>query len=150
MLFSNTLYICNWENTLTLSFLMASSLCQLGGNFEITESTGDLTYPLTFEPNKEYDGASMKIKANVQGMDMVLNISMDNRRAEGKESITVPAGTYDCIKFMEETVINVMGQDQISELSSWYAPGVGMVKQVTSAMNGMVTTTMELVKISDK
>ncbi|MEG0517907.1 MAG: hypothetical protein RR555_03430 [Bacteroidales bacterium] len=129
--------------------MMNSALAQMG-KVEVTEVSGDLAYPLTLEPNKQYDDVSMKIKGTIQGMEMTLSISMENRRAEGKESITVPAGTFECIKVLEENVVQVMGQDQISEITTWYAPGIGMVKQYTNSMNGMVTNTMELVKISDK
>lgn len=129
--------------------MMNSALAQMG-KVEVTEVSGDLAYPLTLEPNKQYDGVSMKVKGTIQGMEMSLSISMENRRSEGKESITVPAGTFECIKVMEENVVQVMGQDQISEITTWYAPGIGMVKQYTNSMNGMVTNTMELVKISDK
>lgn len=129
--------------------MMNSALAQMG-KVEVTEVSGDLSYPLTLEPDKQYDGVSMKVKGNIQGMDMNLEILMENRRAEGKESVTVPAGTFECIKVIEENVVRVMGQDQISEITSWYAPGTGMVKQYTNSMNGMITNTMELVKISDK
>ncbi len=132
-----------------LQEIMASSLAQMG-NFEVVETTGDIVYPYDFEPGKEYDGAKMKIKANVQGMEMVMGLSMENRRSEGKESVTVPAGTFDCIKVVEEVVVQVMGQEQVTEITTWYAPGTGPVKQFTNSMNGMVTNTMELVKISDR
>lgn len=135
--------------TIPLKELMSSSLGQMG-NFEVLESSGDITYPMDFEPGKTYDGGTMKIKATVQGMEVTMNLSMENRQAVGKESITVPAGTFECIKVTEEMVIQVMGQDQVSEMTSWYAPGTGLVKQFTSSMNGMVTNTMELTKITDK
>lgn len=135
----------------TASFqdMMSSALSQLG-KFELLESTGDFYYPLNLEANKEFPGVKMKIKANVQGMDLTFDITMDNRRAEGEESVTVPAGTFKCIKVVEENVVQVMGQDQLSEITTWYAPGVGLVKQYTNSMNGMVTNTMELTKISSK
>lgn len=136
--------------TLSLKNLLASSMGAAAGSLEVVEGTGLLVYPFELEVGKEYEPITAKIKGNMQGMELSMDLSMENRKAEAKESVTVPAGTFECVKLVEELVIKVMGQEQITETTSWYAIGVGLVKQTTNALNGMVANTMELTKISDK
>lgn len=136
--------------SISLKELLASSMGQSGAQLEVVESSGDIMYPFDFVVGKEYEGATAKIKGKIQGMDLTIDMSMENRKAEAKESVTVPAGTFECIKVVEELVMKFMGQEQITETATWYAPGVGMIKQTTSAMNGMMNSVTELTKISDK
>ncbi len=72
------------------------------------------------------------------------------------ESITTPAGTFNCSKWeysyelITKTFLNGELQEQSNELrlvSAWTAPGVGIVKSVESDMLGTQTSVTELKKV---
>lgn len=48
--------------------------------------------------------------------------------AAGFEKVTVPAGTFEAVK--------VEGEEVGTRTTSWYAPGVGLVKRVTALRDG--------------
>lgn len=130
---------------LNLKDQMASTLKQMG-EFEVLEEKGVLSYPVKLKTGDKLDGSELKIKTVMQGMELNMDIKMDNRgTADAMESVTVPAGTYECFVLNETTTVVVMGQTQESVITSWYAPGVGMIKQTTNS--GMVKTTTELINI---
>ena len=132
---------------ISLQDALAENLAQFGGNFEILESSGMLGYPIVLTPETEMEGAKMKIKVSMQGMELVMDLAIQNRKAVGEESITTPAGTFDCLKFTEQQVVTVMGQQQATNITYWYGKGVGLVKQSTEAMGGMVSAELVLQKI---
>ena len=142
----NVPYIVNGDNLeLSLKDQMASTLSQMG-EFEVISENGVLLYPDKLKVGEKLGGAELKIKTVMQGMELNMDIDMSNRNIlPQQEAITVPAGTYECYVLEEQTNIAVMGQTQQSTIKTWYATGVGMIKQTTDA--GMVKTTTELVKI---
>jgi hypothetical protein len=57
------------------------------------------------------------------------------------ESVTVPAGTFDSLRAdCTETRTDAAGTTTKTELKSWYAKGVGLVKQEISENNGPSVT----------
>lgn len=132
---------------ISLQDALAENLAQFGGNFEILESSGMLGYPIVLTPETEMEGAKMKIKVSMQGMELVMDLAIQNRKAVGEESITTPAGTFECLKFTENQTVTVMGQQQVTNITYWYGKGVGLVKQSTEAMGGMVSAELVLQKI---
>ena len=132
---------------ISLQDALAENLAQFGGNFEIIESSGMLGYPIALTPETEMEGAKMKIKVSMQGMELVMDLAIQDRKAAGEESITTPAGTFECLKFTENQTVTVMGQQQVTNITYWYGKGVGLVKQSTEAMGGMVSAELVLQKI---
>ena len=63
------------------------------------------------------------------------------------ETVEVPAGKFDCLKFEETVEVELMGQPVKTKTTSWISRGVGVFKQTTDSMNGMVTVTMELTSV---
>jgi hypothetical protein len=130
--------------------VLDQQLAQTGGTAEIVEQKGDFSYPVNITKDSKLEPVYVTLKMNVQGMDLDMEMSYDNRVIEGEEVVKVPAGEFTCLKISEELVILVMGQEQITKLTYWIAKGVGPVKQNVSAMGGMVESTQELVAIEDK
>ena len=57
----------------------------------------------------------------------------------------MPAGEFECFVITGETIVNIMGMDQVTKSTEYYAEGVGLVKQVTEVAGATVTN--ELVSI---
>lgn len=72
----------------------------------------------------------------------------ENRRIVGIESIKTQAGLYDCF-ILEETIsTKSMMMKDVEKIKSWYAYGIGLVKEVTYDKNGKLISTMILNKVN--
>lgn len=142
-----TYAIDNGEYVISLKDALGEALQQLQGKFEIMDNAEDLRYPITLDESSVLPDASMKIKATIQGMELEMLLSVKERKMQGKETITVPAGTFECIKFVENQVISLMGQEQVTQVTYWYGKDTGLVKQSTFAMGGMVAADLVLKEI---
>ena len=74
---------------------------------------------------------------------VTMTVKGTERKISGKEKLTTPAGTFDCF-IMEETVTSkAMMQKDVEKTVSWYAYGVGLVKENTYDKKGkLVSTTL--------
>ena len=74
--------------------------------------------------NMDYETAS--------GMKSSIEISITERKVEGKESVTTPAGTWECYKITSQnkivSKIAGIGIPIRMFVTEWYAPGFGIVK----------------------
>lgn len=116
----------------------------------ISELSGEMIYPKDLEKGKDCGNATIKFAAKIMGMDISMSAEIKDRTVTAAETVEVPAGKFDCLKLEETTVVETMGQTIETKTTSWMARGVGVVKQTTDSMNGMVTTTMELESVKDK
>lgn len=122
---------------------LSSSLGSMD-NIDVTESSGEMIYPKNPENGKSYGTVDMKITADIMGTNINLGVSIKDRAVAAAETVEVPAGKFDCLKFEETVEVEMMGQPVQTKTTSWIARGVGVVKQTTDSMNGMVTVTLEL------
>ena len=84
---------------------------------------------------------SMDYKTST-GMNGHMSVEITNRKVEGKESVTTPAGTWDCFKITYHSKIGIKILVNIpmnSDVTEWYAPGFGVVK--TESNNGKTEIT---------
>ena len=72
----------------------------------------------------------------------------EDRRIAGRESIQTPAGSYDCY-ILEETIsIKSMMMKDVEKIRSWYAYGIGLVKEITYDKNGKLVSSMILNEVN--
>ena len=77
-----------------------------------------------------------------------MSVKGTQRKICGKEKLTTPAGTFDCF-IMEETVTTkAMMQKEVEKTVSWYAYGVGLVKENTYDKKGRLVSTTILNSIN--
>lgn len=69
-----------------------------------------------------------------------------NRKVTDHKEITVPAGTFDCFLVQEEQVTKTVGS-KTEKIETWYAAGIGCVKQAVYDRKGRLDHTQELVSI---
>lgn len=73
-----------------------------------------------------------------------MKISGEQRKITGKEQLTTPAGVFDCF-IMEETITTkAMMQKDVEKTVSWYAYGIGLVKEMTYDKKGRLTSVTTL------
>ncbi len=73
-------------------------------------------------------------------------IVTQNRQVVQQKDITVPAGTFDCFLIKEEQVTRTVGS-KAERIETWYAAGIGCIKQAVYDRKGRLDHTQELVSI---
>ena len=88
----------------------------------------DLEIPNNLSVGQTLPDAQMIMNISMSGIKMNMELSITNRKVIGKESVTTPAGTFDCFVITSDMTTK-MGVSQTSSSKQWIAEGVGMVKQ---------------------
>ena len=80
----------------------------------------------------------------------ILNMKVigENRRILGTEKITTNAGTFDCFILEETLTTKAMMMKEVEKVKSWYAYGIGLVKEITYDKNGKLISTIVLNSIN--
>ncbi|MEL6304154.1 MAG: hypothetical protein AAGL29_05080 [Bacteroidota bacterium] len=114
------------------------------------EITGtDIELPNNLSVGQELADAHVMIKIDMGGMSMKMNVDQENRKVEKQETVTTPAGTFDCLVVYSETKSKVMMTKQSFPTRIWLADGIGMVKQETYNKSGKMTDSMLLTAHSE-
>ncbi len=116
-------------------------------NFTVTSNSG-LTFPSSLEVGSAWSQDIAYESSQDAGGTQVTsqNQATTSCTATGRESVTVPAGTFDAIRVECNSRISISiagGSPIVIEAPSvaWYAEGVGMVKTVSSG-SGFDSTIM--------
>ena len=79
---------------------------------------------------------------------MSMKVTGEGRSIVGTERIQTEAGSFDCF-IMEETITTkAMLMKDVEKTKSWYAYGIGLVKEITYDKNGKLISTMTLNEIN--
>ncbi len=110
-----------------------------------------LMYPTTFRPGQFLADGAFHMESEVNGMPMIMDLNISQRKVEAKESITTPAGTWECFKisYNIEMKVSVMGAGVPMDLKAveWFAPGFGMVKSMSYNKNGKLMGSTLITKL---
>jgi len=125
-------------NMVTLDYesLLPSDMMNQYGEMDIEISGNDIEIPNDLRVGQNLNDANVTMKIGMSGINMNIAVDMLNRKVEKKESVTTPAGTYDCYVVYSENQSKMMMANQVYPSRVWLAEGVGMVKQETYKKNG--------------
>ena len=125
-------------NMVTLDYesLLPSDMMNQYGDMDIEISGNDIEIPNDLRVGQNLNDANVTMKIGMSGINMNIAVDMLNRKVEKKESVTTPAGTYDCYVVYSENQSKMMMANQVYPSRVWLAEGVGMVKQETYKKNG--------------
>mgnify|MGYP003635087847 FL=1 len=126
---------------------MMKQYTDMGVEMEISGT--DIELPNNLSVGQGLDDANVAISIKMTGMNMNIKVDQLNRIVEKKESVTTPAGTYECYVITQDNVSETMGVKQTMQSKLWLAEGVGMVKQETYNKKGDLTTQMLLTKFNN-
>lgn len=92
-----------------------------------------LEYPANMNVGDQLkDGQLSMDYESSSGLKSSIEISITERKVEGKESVTTPAGTWDCFKISAHnkivSKIAGIGIPIKMDVMEWFAPGFGIVK----------------------
>jgi hypothetical protein len=91
-----------------------------------------IEYPSSMNVGDALKDASMHLDMDNNGMKQTMDMDVTDRKVEGKEKITTPAGSWDCYKisYKSKMKIKTMGIGMPMNIDGveWFAPGFGVVK----------------------
>ncbi len=82
--------------------------------------------------------AAMLMKIDMSGITMNMTVDMTNRKVIAQESLSTPAGTFDCYVIAYTSKVK-MGMAKTSTAKQWIAKGVGLVKHEDYNKKGKLT-----------
>ena len=66
-----------------------------------------IEYPIAMNTGDNLKDGHLEIETDSKGMKQSVTLDVINRKVEGKEKITTPAGTWDCFKITNNTKIKI-------------------------------------------
>lgn len=106
-----------------------------------------LIFPRNMTTGSRLPDGNFHLETSMNGMKiMSLNLSVTDRQVVGKESVTTPAGTYDCLKITtRQQMKSVMSFDY--ETTEWYAPSNGIVVKTELYRKGKLQSISQLTEL---
>lgn len=138
-------------NTVKVDFksLMNEQMLNQMGDVEVDITGTDVEWPNNLGVGQELPDGNVNLKMKMGGgINMNMNVETLNRKVEKKESLTTPAGTFDCFVVYSETKTKMMMGNQTMPSRVWLAEGVGMVKQESYNKNGKLMASTVLTQFS--
>lgn len=132
-------------NTLMPSQMM-EQYTNMGIDMDITGT--DIELPNDLSVGQDLADAEIRMSINMNGIGMNMAVNQTGRKVEKKETVTTPAGTFDCFVVTQKTISTMMGTNQEVDSRLWLAEGVGMIKQESYRPNGSLTHSTVLEKFT--
>lgn len=108
-------------------FVSDQQMAELENSFK---PKGDMEVPIPAKVADEEAFANSAIRASFMGMSV--GVKIVKGKYLGYEEIEVPAGKFNCVKLTYTLAYIGQGAEPDKKITSWYAPGVGLVKQVAA------------------
>ena len=95
--------------------------------YNLTVEGDNLEVPSTLSVGQSLKDASIHVNATDAPIPMKMQVSITDRKVVGQETITTPAGTFECYKLTSKMYIKTIVGLNFSTIE-WIAPKVGMVR----------------------
>lgn len=120
---------CN-GTTVTMDFksLINADMMKQFHDSEMEITGTNVEFPNTLTEGQILPNANMNITVSISGMNLNLTTDITNRKIMGTETITTPAGTFDCVVITQTSSGKMMVAKFNSTQKIWLAENVGMIK----------------------
>lgn len=108
--------------------LAAPGMMEQFQDMEIDLSGTNLFLPNNLSVGQTLPDADLLMLVSMAPMNMKMTVKIYDRKVVGQETVTTPAGTFDCM-ILSQSTESKMGVKVSGSSQEWYAPDVGMVKQ---------------------
>lgn len=119
--------------------IMSAQLQQYEG-MEYSITGDDIFFPNTLSVGQSLPDATVTMTVDAGMMNITTTISMTNRMVERQESITTPAGTFECYLVTYSNNLKMGALNKTYSCKQWISRGVGMVQEETRKPNGNLMT----------
>ena len=104
----------------------------MAGETDVKADDIYMEYPANMNVGDNLKNASMHMDFDNNGMKQSVDMDVFDRKVEGKEKITTPAGSWDCYRISYKSKIRMktmgIGVPMNVEGVEFFAPGFGVVK----------------------
>jgi hypothetical protein len=105
-------------------------------NMEVDVQMDQLEYPSSLSVGSTLKDASITITTQNSPIPMKMEVNITDRKVEGKEMVTTPAGTFDCYKISYNTSSKMMIAKMNYFSIEYLSENSGAVKTETYKSNG--------------
>ena len=132
-------------NTISIDFksMMNQDMFKQYKDMEMEVTGTNVELPNDLQVGQSLKDANMNMAIDMGGIKMNMSIAMVNRKVDQKESITTPAGTFDCFALSYDSEMK-MGMKMTFKIKEWIAEGFGMVRNESYSKNGKLMGYSEL------
>ncbi len=136
-------------NSISIDFksLMNPDMFKQYKDMDVDFTGTNVELPNNLQLGQSLKDANMNMAINMGGMKMNMSINMVNRTVDKKESITTPAGTFDCFALSYNSEMK-MGMKMKFSIKEWIAEGVGVVRNESYNKNGKLMGYSELTSLN--
>jgi hypothetical protein len=94
----------------------------------VSMDADDINYPTNLTVGQKLDDAHLKVTITMSGMNMPgTTIDITERVVQGMETVTTPAGTFDCVKISSKVKVkSIIGIEMNSV--EWLSKGNGVIR----------------------
>lgn len=121
---------------------LASVFGNLVGQKNVKQEGGITMLPSDMKPGD----ALPDVKGSASAGPVRLSVTVSQRKVLEKDTITTPAGTFECIVVQEHKVEKGI-RNRVTTARTWYAAGIGMVRHDTYDKNMRLDTSEVLQSI---
>jgi len=116
-------------------------------DMEIKVDSKDMMYPADIAAGQTLPDASITISAGSGGVSLMnLFVNITNRKVAGIETVTVPAGTFECFKITYDVETKLMFKINTTVIE-YLNMGAGNIKTETYDKKGKLMGTSELTEL---
>jgi hypothetical protein len=117
-------------------------------DMEMVVSGDELDMPSSLTVGQTLPDAASNIQFKMNGFALMnFSFSVKNRKVAARENITTTAGSFDCYKITYDMDVKIMGNRSM-KVTSWWASGIGMVRQETYNAKNELESKTELTKLT--
>ena len=114
--------------TIDFSSMMSPGVMGQYEDMEVEMSGTDLLFPNNLSVGQSLPDANVLMTVKMPPMNMKMTMMFFNRKVEGNETVSTPAGDFECYVITYDTE-SKMGIKMTMSSKLWLSEGYGMVKQ---------------------
>lgn len=108
----------------------------------------NMTIPANLSKGQILNDGRVSVKISNSGVKiMTMTVNIINRKVEGFEKLTTPAGTFDCVKISYDIEMKMIFKVKASAIQ-WFAKDVGLIKTENYNKKGKLESTSMITKIT--
>ncbi|MDZ7608088.1 MAG: hypothetical protein U5K79_21485 [Cyclobacteriaceae bacterium] len=130
------------------AFIPQESL-QAYKDMEVEIVSDELQIPANLSVGQTLPDATFAIKTKNSPMPMNMTFNMINRKVEGEESVTTPAGTFDCMKITYDVQSKMMMMNMNMKTVQYLSKNGGAVRTESYKQNGSMLGYTIMTKIEN-
>ena len=117
-------------------------------NVDMEVTGNDIQLPNKLSVGQSLEDANIDVNMSMSGIKMKIAVNTTDRTVIAKESVTTPAGTFDCYVISANITSKAMMSNIKMSDKLWLCEGVGIVKQESYSKKGKLESRMVLTSFS--